>query len=199
MALAPGVRLGPYEIGALLGAGGMGEVYRATDTRLRRVWVKVVASEFALDRDRLHRFQQEALAAAALNHRNILAIYDIGTDSHQTYLVSELLEGHTLRERLASGALNVRKTLSYTVQIAHGLGAAHEKGIVHRDVKPENLLVTHDDRVKILDFGLAKLRPRLDPNAGQSAVETAAAITEAGVINRNRRLYVSRTGPRGVD
>src|SRR5216683_3754212 len=158
MALTPGARLGPYEIVALLGTGGMGEVYRARDSRLKReVAIKVLPPAFSLDADRLRRFEQEALATAALNHPNILAVFDIGTNEGAPYVVSELLEGETLRERLRGGPIPLRKTLDYALQIAHGLAAAHEKGIVHRDLKPENTFITKDGRVKILDFGLAKL------------------------------------------
>jgi serine/threonine protein kinase len=140
MNLASGARLGPYEIVSPLGAGGMGEVYRARDTRLKReVAIKVLPPAFSLDGDRLRRFEQEALATAALNHPNILAVFDIGTYEGSPYVVSELLEGETLRERLRGGAIVVRKTLDYGLQIAHGLAAAHEKGIIHRDLKPENL------------------------------------------------------------
>jgi serine/threonine protein kinase len=158
MTLANGTKLGPYEIVSPLGAGGMGEVYRSRDPRLKReVAIKVLPQAFSLDADRLRRFEQEALATAALNHPNILAVFDIGTIEGSPYVVSELLEGETLRERLRSGSIAVRKTLDYALQIAHGLAAAHEKGIIHRDLKPENLFVTKDGRVKILDFGLAKL------------------------------------------
>ena len=162
MHLAPGARLGPYEIVAPLGSGGMGEVYKATDTRLRRsIALKVLSAAHANDSARLRRFEQEALAAAALNHPNILAVHDIGTYDRTTYLVSELLEGQTLREYIEQGALSVRKTLDYAIQLANGLAAAHEKGIVHRDLKPENIFVTRDGRLKILDFGLAKLHRTL--------------------------------------
>src|ERR1700684_2960571 len=158
MSLTSGTRLGPYEIVSPLGAGGMGEVYRARDTRLKReVAIKVLPPAFSLDADRLRRFEQEALATAALNHPNILAVFDIGTHEGSPYVVSELLEGETLRERLRGGAIVVRKILDYALQIAHGLAAAHEKGIIHRDLKPENLFLLKDNRLKILDFGLAKL------------------------------------------
>jgi len=158
MSLAPGVRLGAYEVMSLIGSGGMGEVYRARDPRLGRdVAVKVLPAAFSDDPDRLRRFEQEARAAAALNHPGILAVHDIGTHDGAPYVVSELLEGENLRERLRNGALPVRKAIDYGVQIAHGLAAAHEKGIVHRDLKPENIFITADSRVKILDFGLAKL------------------------------------------
>src|SRR5580698_8043246 len=158
MALASGTKLGPYEIVSPVGAGGMGEVYRARDTRLGRdVAIKVLPEALANDADRLRRFAQEARAIAALNHPNILGIHDIGTHDGAPFLVSELLEGQTLREKLESGPLPVRRATEYALGIAQGLAAAHEKGIVHRDLKPENVFITRDGRVKILDFGLAKL------------------------------------------
>src|SRR2546428_2567211 len=158
MMVAPGTKLGPYEITAPLGAGGMGEVYRARDTRLGRdVAVKVLPSTFSADTDRLRRFEQEACAAGALNHPNILVIHHIDTYEGSPYIVSELLEGETLRGRLHGGALPQRKAIDYGLQVAHGLAAAHEKGIVHRDLKPANIFITNDGRVKILDFGFANL------------------------------------------
>src|SRR5678815_3177590 len=158
MPVVEGTRLGPYEVVSALGAGGMGEVYRARDTRLGRdVAVKVLPSSFSCDRDRLHRFEQEACAAGALNHPNILSIHDIGTHDGAPYVVSELLEGETLRKRLSGTTLPPRRAIDYALQLAHGLAAAHEKGIVHRDLKPDNIFITKDGRVKILDFGLAKL------------------------------------------
>src|SRR5262250_875867 len=164
MAIKSETRLGPYEIVSALGAGGMGEVYRARDPRLKReVAIKVLPASFSSDPQRLHRFEQEAQAAAALNHPNILAVYDIGQQDGSPYIVSELLDGATLRERLRSGPLPMRKVVDYAQQIARGLAAAHDKGIVHRDLKPENIFLTNDGRVKILDFGLAKLtRPEGD-------------------------------------
>jgi|HubBroStandDraft_5_1064220.scaffolds.fasta_scaffold03181_3 serine/threonine protein kinase len=181
VALTPGDKLGEYEIVGLLGSGGMGEVYRARDARLdREVAIKVLPVFFAADSDRLRRFEQEARAAAALNHPNILAVFQMGTHEGAPYLVSELLEGEALRDQLKRGRLVMRKAIDYGVQIARGLAAAHEKGIVHRDLKPENLFVTKDGRVKILDFGLAKLmqrRPSSDPSA-----PTFAAETEAGAV-----------------
>src|SRR5271166_392752 len=181
MNLTSGTKLGPYEIVSLLGAGGMGEVYRARDSRLKRdVAVKVLPQALSLDADRLRRFEQEALATAALNHPNILAVFDIGTHQGAPYVVSELLEGETLRERLRSGAIAVRKTLDYALQIAHGLGAAHAKGIIHRDLKPENIFLTKDGRVKILDFGLAKLT-QTEPGA-HTSLPTMTHATEAGVV-----------------
>jgi hypothetical protein len=158
MALTSGTRLGPYEIVVLLGAGGMGEVYRALDTRLGRdVAIKVLPEGLAKDPDRLRRFEQEARTIAALNHPNILGIHDIGAHDGTPFLVSELLEGQTLREKLEAGPLPVRRAIEYALGIAQGLAAAHEKGIVHRDLKPENVFITRDGRVKVLDFGLAKL------------------------------------------
>ncbi|MGH9488713.1 MAG: protein kinase domain-containing protein [Terriglobales bacterium] len=159
MTLAPGTRLGPYEIAAILGSGGMGEVYRARDPRLgREVAVKILPAGMAQDAQALRRMEQEARTIAALNHPNLLSVYDIGrTDDGRPYLVTELLEGESLRARLQAGALGLRKTVEYGVQIARGLAAAHEKGIIHRDLKPENIFVTGDGRAKILDFGLAKL------------------------------------------
>jgi Tol biopolymer transport system component len=187
MPLSAGERLGPYEILAPLGAGGMGEVYRARDTRLGRdVAVKVLPASFSQDAERLRRFEQEARTAGALNHPNILAIHDIGTHDGSPYLVSELLEGQTLRERLTESLLPLRKTLDFAVQIASGLGAAHEKGIVHRDLKPENLFLTSDGRVKILDFGLAKLSPlvpQADASENSPTLGAAAApLTHPGVV-----------------
>src|SRR5271170_1551123 len=181
MNLAPGTKLGPYEIASLLGAGGMGEVYRARDSRLRRdVAIKVLPQALSLDSDRMRRFEQEALATAALNHPNILAVFDIGTSEGSPYVVSELLEGETLRDRLRSGSIPVRKALDYALQIAHGLAAAHEKGIIHRDLKPENLFLTKDGRLKILDFGLAKLT-QAEPSANTS-LATVSHGTEAGMV-----------------
>src|SRR5580698_11528559 len=145
MHLPAGTRLDGYEILSLLGAGGMGEVYRARDSRLKRdVAVKVLPAFVTRDPERMRRFEQEALATAALNHPNILAVFDIGTSDGAPYVVSELLEGETLRERLRSGPVVVRKALDYALQIAHGLAAAHEKGIIHRDLKPSNLFLTKD-------------------------------------------------------
>jgi Tol biopolymer transport system component len=160
MSLPAQTRVGPYEIISLLGAGGMGEVYRARDTRPsldREVAIKVLPSSFSSDPERLRRFEQEARAAGMLNHPNIVAIYDVGTHEGAPYVVTELLEGETVRSRMAGGALPQRKAIEYALQTARGLAAAHEKGIVHRDLKPGNLFITKDARVKILDFGLAKL------------------------------------------
>jgi Tol biopolymer transport system component len=181
MTLANGSRLGPYEILGALGAGGMGEVYKARDTRLERtVAIKVLPTGLSTDPERLQRFELEARAAASLNHPNIVALYDIGTDEGAPYLVTELLEGTTLRELLSASLLPVHKAIEYAVQIAHGLAAAHERGIVHRDLKPENVFVTDDGRVKILDFGLAKLT-QPDPSIA-TALPTTPPYTMAGVV-----------------
>ncbi|MDA8117102.1 MAG: serine/threonine-protein kinase, partial [Actinomycetota bacterium] len=218
MSLSPGAKLGPYEILSPLGAGGMGEVYRARDTRLgREVAVKVLPVEFAQDPERLRRFEQEARAAAALNHPNILVLYDIGstvlslrgaespeaisphtpglprplrglavTESEGEavhYIVTELLEGESLCERLRGGPLTPTKAVEFGIQIVQGLAAAHEKGIVHRDLKPGNLFITKEGRIKILDFGLARLRQQepLEPQ-GQSEAATADSPTREGKV-----------------
>jgi Tol biopolymer transport system component len=180
--LAAGTSLGPYKILAPLGAGGMGEVYRAHDTRLGRgVAIKVIPAELARDRERIKRFEQEARAAGALNHPNVCTILDLGTHEGSPFVVMELLEGETLRGRLNVGSIPVRKAVDYAAQAAHGLAAAHEKGIVHRDLKPENLFVTKDGRVKVLDFGLAKLtRPEVLAPAGEKPISIAA--TETGAL-----------------
>jgi len=180
--LTAGTRLGPYEILAPLGAGGMGEVYRARDPRLNRdVAIKVLPASFSEDADRLRRFEQEAKAAGVLNHPNITAVYDIGQHDGAPYVVQELLAGETLRSMLAGGKLSPRKTIDYALQVAHGLAAAHEKGIVHRDLKPENLFVTTDGRLKILDFGLAKLTHQ-EEGSQATSLPTATAGTEPGVV-----------------
>ena len=160
MTLAAGTRLGPYEIVSPLGAGGMGEVYRARDTRLgREVAIKVLPAEYSEDPGRLSRFEQEARAASALNHPNIVTVHDIGQVDSVPYIAMELIEGNSVRELIASGPVPVRRLLGIAVQVAEGLAKAHAAGIVHRDLKPENLMVSTDGFVKILDFGLAKLVP----------------------------------------
>jgi predicted ATPase/serine/threonine protein kinase len=157
-ALSSGTQLGPYELIELLGAGGMGEVYRARDARLDRiVAIKILPAAFSADRERLHRFEREARSASALNHPNIVTIYELGQDHSCHYIAMELVEGNTLRELLGSSLLSMRKAIEIGAQIAEGLTKAHEAGITHRDLKPENLMVSHDGFVKILDFGLAKL------------------------------------------
>ncbi len=180
MALAPGTKLGQYEIVAPLGAGGMGEVYRARDPQLGRdVAIKILPTFLSHDPDRMRRFEQEARAAAALNHPNILSVYQMGSQDGTSYLVSELLEGSTLRDLLLRGPVPVRKAVDYATQVAHGLAAAHEKGIVHRDLKPENLFLTKDGRMKILDFGLAKI---VQPSPSAPATPTMTEGTEPGVV-----------------
>jgi tRNA A-37 threonylcarbamoyl transferase component Bud32 len=176
MPLAVGTRLGPYEILAALGAGGMGEVYRARDPRLgREVALKVLPSEVTGNEDRLLRFEQEARAAGGLNHPNIVAIYDVGHQDGVAYVVAELVEGGTLRQRLAEGPLPLRRALELSAQVAHGLAAAHARGIVHRDLKPENIALTGDGRAKVLDFGLAKLGAPLPSGATESLNERPTA------------------------
>ena len=181
MALPRGIKLGSYEIVSSLGAGGMGEVYRARDESLGRdVAIKVLPKELASDPDRLRRFEQEARAAAALNHPNILAVYGFSTtEEHAPYLVTELLQGQTLRERLRQGDIPVRKAVEFALQTARGLAAAHYRGIVHRDLKPENLFLTRDGVVKILDFGLAKL---IVPEVRSETSAATASFTEVGVV-----------------
>ena len=181
MRFAVGMKLDGYEILALLGAGGMGEVYRAHDPALKReVAIKVLPSTVSLDPDRLSRFQQEAQAAAALNHPNILAVHQFGVFEGSPYLVSELLVGESLRQVLQRGPIPARKGIDFAVQIAHGLAAAHAKGVVHRDLKPDNLFVTKDGRIKILDFGLAKL-VQPEPDLGSNAA-TLTLVTNPGVV-----------------
>ena len=176
MTLAAGAKLGPYEIVSPVGAGGMGEVYRARDTRLDRlVAIKVLPEAFMADADRRARFEREAQAVAALSHPNILAIHDTGIHAGQTFVVTELLEGETLRDRLRSGGVPVRKAIDCALQIARALGAAHAKGIVHRDLKPENVFLLADGQVKLIDFGLARAP------ADRGTLETVTA-TEPGTV-----------------
>ena len=183
MILSPGTRLGPYEVVSLLGAGGMGEVYRARDERLKRdVALKVLPASFAADADRLRRFEQEAQAAGTLNHPNITAVYDVGSHDGTPFIVTELLEGETLRAALVAGPLPVRKAVDYGLQIARGLAVAHEKGIVHRDLKPDNLFLTTDRRVKILDFGLARVTQPEASAGSETSFPTVSPGTEPGMV-----------------
>ncbi len=181
MVLSAGTRLGPYEILGPIGAGGMGEVYRARDTRLDRdVALKILPEHVAGHPEALSRFGREAKAVAALSHPNILAVHDYGRDGEVTYVVTELLDGESLRAALANGALPVRKAVDYAVQVAHGIAAAHENGIVHRDLKPDNLFVTRDGRVKVLDFGLATREPL--PGQDSTGSPTLSRHTDPGVV-----------------
>src|SRR5437870_2180540 len=183
MPLAPGTRLGPYEIVAPLGAGGMGEVYRARDTRLERsVALKILPTTFTGDANRLQRFEHEARILSALNHPNLLAIHDVGAQNGTHYLVSEFLEGQTLREKISGGPLPQRRVTEYALEIAKGLAAAHEKGIVHRDLKPDNIFLTKDGRVKILDFGLAKQSSMASTVSEQSETMGAPTPTTPGTV-----------------
>jgi eukaryotic-like serine/threonine-protein kinase len=183
MPLLQGSRVGPYEVLSPLGAGGMGEVYRARDPRLaRQVAIKVLHGDRAGDPDRQRRFAQEAKAAGALNHPNVLVVLDVGEHEGAPYVVFELLEGETLRRRLGRGALPPARALDYAVRIARGLAAAHDKGIVHRDLKPENLFLTRDGQIKILDFGLAKLRPTLDADDGRGEARTDTATGPSAIL-----------------
>src|SRR5947208_11719070 len=180
--ISPNTTIAQYTIVSKIGEGGMGEVYRARDTLLGRdVAIKVLPAAFSENSERLRRFEQEAQAAGALNHPNILSIYHIGTHEGAPYIVSELLEGETLRERMAGGALQQRKAIDYGLQIAKGLAAAHEKGIVHRDIKPDNIFITDGGRVKILDFGLAKLTSATD-GTSQTEVPTRKVNTDPGTV-----------------
>ncbi len=183
MTLAAGTKLGRYEIRSKIGEGGMGEVYRARDTKLNRdVAIKVLPAALSQDEDRLRRFEQEAQAASALNHPNILAVYDVGTHDGAPYVVSELLEGESMKERLDDDPIAQRKAVDYAVQVTHGLTAAHEKGIVHRDLKPDNLFITNDDRVKILDFGIAKLIEPVGEGIAQTDIATRKVHTDPGTV-----------------
>ncbi|HET7452797.1 MAG TPA: serine/threonine-protein kinase, partial [Thermoanaerobaculia bacterium] len=180
MRLSAGTRLGAYEILSPLGSGGMGEVYRARDAKLHReVAVKVLPESIASDPDALARFEREARAVAALNHPNILSIFDFGSHEGNVFAVMELLEGATLREKLDAGALPQRRAVEIATAIARGLAAAHEKGVVHRDLKPENVFLTEDGRVKVLDFGLAK---KLGPEEAETNAPTTPAGTEPGTV-----------------
>src|SRR5262249_41238393 len=183
MPLSAGMRLGPYEILAPLGSGGMGEVYRARDSRLEReVALKVLSERSACDPDALKRFEREAKTLAALAHPNILTIHDVGREGDVCYLIMELLEGETLRTRLEKETPRWPKAVEWTITIAEGLAAAHSKGVVHRDLKPENIFVTSDARIKILDFGLARWRSILNPGEEEEAATVSGIETRSGVV-----------------
>ena len=187
MAIGPGARIGPYEVSALIGKGGMGEVYRATDLNLRRaVALKVLPAAVAGDPDRLARFQREAELLAALNHPNIAQIHGLEKSDGSTALVMELVEGTTLADRISQGAIPVHDAIPIAKQIAEALDAAHEQGIIHRDLKPANIALTANDQVKVLDFGLAKLaQPEgltsSDPSASPT-ITSPAMLTGVGLI-----------------
>src|SRR5215468_4315218 len=185
MTLAAGTRIGPFEISGVLGAGGMGVVYRAHDPRIgREVALKVLPAAWATNPERLRRFESEARIAGSLNHPNVVVIHDVGAHEGAPYLVSELLQGQNLRERLAGGALPQRKALELAAQAARGLAAAHDRGVVHRDLKPENLFCTEDGQVKILDFGLAKLQSLDETTANSVGPEapTRTHVTDPGRV-----------------
>src|SRR5579864_5847538 len=193
MALSLGERLGPYEILAPIGSGGMGEVYRTRDTRLNReIAIKVLPEHLADDPDALARFECEAKAVAALAHPNILVLYDVGAANGVHYAVTELLEGETLRERLDLGPLTWRKAAELGAAIAENLAAAHSKGVVHRDIKPANIFPTSDSRVKILDFGLAEIR-----NPPQSQSEETLTLVDAEPAVMGTIGYMSPEQVRG--
>jgi serine/threonine protein kinase len=182
MALAAGTKLGPYEILSPLGSGGMGEVHRARDTRLQRtVAIKILPESLSSDQDRLERFQQEARVLSALNHPNLLAIYDIGFQDGVHFLVSEYLDGQTLSEVIMAGSVPQRRLIEYGLQTAKGLAAAHDRGITHRDLKPENVFALRDERIKILDFGLAK-QGRTTTGDVDNATMTSANRTAPGTV-----------------
>ncbi len=180
MPLSPGSLIGPYKVEVLIGRGAMGEVYRARDGRLDRdVAIKVLPAAYAEDTERLQRFRQEARAAGSLNHPHIVAVFDVGTHDGAEYVVSELVEGGTLADRLRSGPLSPGRAVGWALQAARGLQAAHDRGIVHRDIKPDNLMITHDGWLKIVDFGLARLERTADALSVEATVagsDTAQTI-----------------------
>ncbi|HEX3069069.1 MAG TPA: serine/threonine-protein kinase, partial [Thermoanaerobaculia bacterium] len=181
MTIGIGTKLGGYEVVSRIGAGGMGEVWRAKDAKIGRdAAIKVLPASLVTDPDRLLRFEQEARAAGTLNHPNLVTIYELGTHDGAPFIAMELLEGETLRDKLDRGPIPARKSIEYAVQIANGLAAAHEKGIVHRDLKPENIFATPDGRIKILDFGLAKLMAPADVQDDQTARRGTAPGTVMG-------------------
>jgi predicted ATPase/serine/threonine protein kinase len=199
MPLPSGTHLGPYQIETLLGAGGMGEVYRARDHRLGRiVAIKILPAEFSADRDRLERFQREARSASALNHPNIVTIHDLGQQGSTHYIAMELIEGKTLRQLLAAGALPIRKAIEIAAQIAEGLAKAHEVGIAHRDLKPENLMVSHDGFVKIFDFGLAKLDPQIE-HIAETRAKSAWDTGPGAIFGTVQYMSPEQAGGRPLD
>src|SRR6266542_6881816 len=200
MTLASGSRLGPYEIQSPLGAGGMGEVWKARDTRLgREVAIKVLPAEVASDPSRLKRFEKEARSASALNHPNIVTIYDIGSHDSDAFIAMELVEGKTLRELLFAGALPIKRVLAIAAQVADGLARAHEAGIVHRDLKPENVMVTKDGLAKILDFGLAKLTRSESESGNETNLPTQTATTPGVVMGTVGYMSPEQAAGHSVD
>src|SRR5262249_29097030 len=189
MRLAAGVRLGPYEVLGLIGAGGMAEVYRARDTRLgREVAVKVVSEALGADDAFVERFEREARLVGSVNHPNVVALHDVGVHDGKPYFVTELLQGETLRTRLASGSVPLPTALAWATQMAEGLAAAHDRGIVHRDLKPENVLITRDGHVKLLDFGIAKVI------AGAQEPEPAENEAARDLLAETKASASSKTG-----
>jgi serine/threonine protein kinase len=187
-----GQKLGNYDILDKLGEGGMGEVWRARDARLSRtVAIKLLSSEVAADPSRRQRFEQEARALGALNHPNIVGVYDVGQQDGQSYIVSELVEGESLRKIIDHGPLPARKLLDIATQIADAIAAAHALSIVHRDLKPENIMLTRDGRVKVLDFGLAKQK-----TVAANDATVTMALSQPGMVMGTGRLHVARAGAR---
>ncbi|MFN0124332.1 MAG: protein kinase domain-containing protein [Blastocatellia bacterium] len=195
MPVIPGTCFDHYEILAPLGAGGMGEVYKARDTRLdHKVAINVLPADFANDAERLRRFEQEARATSALNHPNILTVHDFGMHNGAPYIVAELLEGEELRAHMNTGALPVRRAVTYAQQIAAGLAAAHAKGIIHRDLKPANVFVTTDGRVRIPDFGLARVKPLRLPKGSEDSTQK-----QDEPIARHSSAFIPLPSPESMD
>jgi len=198
-ALEAGDSIGHYQVVSLLGVGGMGQVYLAEDAKLRRkVALKLLPASYTRDESRLRRFQQEARAASALNHPNILTIHELGEVNGEQFIATEFVEGETLRERLQRAPLNLAETLDVAVQIAGALAAAHKAGIVHRDIKPENIMLRHDGYVKVLDFGLAKLTEQQEP-ATQTAATENVDISSGLVMGTVKYMSPEQAGGRQVD
>ena len=199
MVITIGQRLGTYEIAALLGKGGMGEVYRARDTKLKRdVAIKILPGEFSRDADRVSRFQREAEVLASLNHPNVAAIYDLQEADGSRYLVLELVEGETLADRIARGPIPVEEALDIAKNICEALEAAHEKGIIHRDLKPANVKITPEGRVKVLDFGLAKIFSDEAANVSVSQSPTLISAASTPGIILGTAAYMSPEQARGT-